>query len=125
MSAKQLKQFQEEVLSKGMESTLPANLSDEWLETLGKQADYFLSDTDTSDIDTDLLLTAMLHIVTAKNVSKCSIELGYEVLEDYTRQYAIELAMETVSRNTDVTISRPTINTIFTNRDLESWIKPN
>ncbi len=111
--------FVTEVLHAGPESTLPCNLTDEWLDVLLMQADKManLEESDYEDgrpLCTELL-AGVLHILMAKNgfemVSMAESELMYTM-----ELYALELGMEKVSRKTEFRCEPATLETIFTDR---------
>ena len=113
--------FVTEVLHVSPESTLPCNLSDEWLNVLLEQSNKManldqLDEEDNSSVCTELL-AAVLHILMAKNgFEKVSIEES-ELLQTI-EQYTMELAIEEVSRRTDFKCEPATLETIFTNRQV-------
>lgn len=113
--------FVTEVLHAGPESTLPCNLSDEWLNVLLEQSNKManldqLEDEDNSSVCTELL-AAVLHILMAKNgFEEVSIEQT-ELLQTM-EQYTMELAIEELSRRTEFKCEPATLETIFTNRQV-------
>jgi hypothetical protein len=114
-----ISRFKTEVMETGPESTLPCNLTDEWLDILLMQADKManleeLDDEDDSPVCTELL-AGVLQILMAKNgfemVSMAESELMYTM-----ELYALELGMEKVSRKTEFRCEPATLETIFTDR---------
>lgn len=116
-----ISRFKTEVMDTGPESTLPCNLSDEWLNVLLEQSNKManldqLEDEDNSSVCTELL-AAVLHILMAKNgFEEVSIEQT-ELLQ-IMEQYTMELAIEELSRRTEFKCEPATLETIFTNRQV-------
>lgn len=114
--------FVTEVLHASPESTLPCNLSDEWLNVLLEQSNKManldqLEDEDNSPVCTELL-AAVLHILMAKNGFEKEISMEETELLRTMEQYTMELAMEEVSRRTEFKCEPATLETIFTDRDV-------
>ncbi|WP_369989392.1 hypothetical protein [Pseudomonas xanthosomatis] len=117
-----LKRFQEEVMRKGSDATLPSNLTDFWLEKLQDSLQRVfecLGDDSGSDNDgsMSLVLAAIIHILFAKNgglVTEASMEEMFKYFEDYR----VELALEAIRRKTNVQVEPATINSIFTSREV-------
>ena len=110
-----INRFTKEVINSGPESTLPCNLSDEWLDLLSDEADSMGDDSDGSRITE--LLAAVLHILFTKNGGQ-EIELSEDEMFGYVTDYQMELAIEVVGRRTDVKTTPASMKTIFTNRDV-------
>lgn len=118
--------FNKEVIAKGKESTLPVNLNNEWLEVISLSLDEILDDTeeDSDELKSTymaLVLQAVLHILMAKesqDTSDYSFEISTETLFKYFQEYRIEIALESIRRNTEIKSNPATIETIFTNREI-------
>lgn len=60
-----LSQFKTEVIDAGIESTLPYNLTDKWMDILTLEAEDFFSED--SDSTGGIILLAVVHILVARN----------------------------------------------------------
>ena len=114
-----ISRFKTEVMETGPESTLPCNLTDEWLDFLLMQADKManLEELDNEDgrpICTELL-AGVVHILMAKNGFE-DVSIEESELMHAMEMYALELGMEKVSRQTEFRCEPATLETIFTNR---------
>lgn len=118
--------FNNEVIKNGPESTLPVNLSNEWLNILETGLEKILESEEelkkSENFYMSIALLAILHILTAKNsdreeVSKFNIPM--EQLFKYFQDYMIELTIESISRKTEMKGTPATIQTIFTERQVE------
>ncbi|MBA6113519.1 MULTISPECIES: hypothetical protein [Pseudomonas] len=118
-----LARFRDEVLLSGQEASLPRNLSDFWLEEIQNQLErYFESlerspDEEDEGVDMALPLAAIVHILFAKNGGE-EISETLEKLYEYFQDYRLELALEEISRKTDVISEPATLESIFTNREV-------
>lgn len=120
-----LRKFRDEVLQSGPESTLPKNLSDYWLGALQQHLDDYLEGVGERDEEDDeagssmsLPLAAIIHILFAKNGGE-AVSYGLEEMFENFQNYRIELALEEINRKTDMKSAPATLQTIFTNRDVE------
>lgn len=118
--------FNEEVIKKGPESTLPVNLSDEWLDILETGLEKILESEEelkeSEKLYMSIALLAISHILIAKNSDeeeKNELNIPMEQLFKYFQDYMIELAIESMSRKTEVKGTPATIQTIFTERRIE------
>lgn len=109
-------EFKREVLEKGPESTLPSGLSDKWLATLSTQAEEMIGGTRNSG--TPEVVAALVHVLLAKYGHEKTV-IGTEELHEYFQQYRIELALEGIRRYTEMKLPAATIDTIFTERNLD------
>lgn len=115
-----LRRFQEDVILRGAESTLPSNLDDFWLAEIQRSIELFFNgDRETSSVEggesISLPLAAVVHILFAKKGGEevqASMDEMFKCFEDYR----IELALEEIRRKTDFKAEPATIATIFTNR---------
>jgi len=111
-----IQRFASEVLQAGPESSLPCNLSDEWLDVLSRQAEEIAEGKEEARMTE--LLAAVLHIIAAKR-GREEVHIDEDELLDYLDRYRIELAIEAVSRRTDIKGQAADLQTIFTDRDVE------
>ncbi|MGY2135229.1 hypothetical protein ACW9I8_01255 [Pseudomonas reactans] len=110
-----LKSFSTEVMQTGPESTLPCNLSDQWLEILSAQMeDFFEHDSDDC---LSLPMIAVLHILFAKHEG-AAISVTHDGLFDHICSYRIELGLEEIRRKTDMDVTPASLKTIFTSRNV-------
>lgn len=128
-SSKLLQAFQREVIQKGKDSTLPCNLPDKWLKILINNSERALnlasSTQDASDtevhtaLDKKLIKMAIEHILHTKYNKTLPIDaLKPAQYRSYMEGYRMELALESITRVTDIAINAATIDTIFTNREV-------
>lgn len=111
-----LEQFKLDVLDQGPEACLPVNLSEEWRETLSQGIERYLDDEDDSRLS--LVLGALVIILFGKNPG-AEVNMPLETIFEHMQSYRLELALEEVRRKTEVKIVPATLETIFTDRDLE------
>lgn len=110
------KRFRVEVLARDTLSTLPCNLTDEWLKILSLQAINLAEGP--PEARTTELVAGLLHIISAKHAPE-PVDLSEADLFDYFQQYQIELALEEIRRYSDIAPSAASLETIFTERDVE------
>ncbi len=111
-----LEQFKLDVLDQGPEACLPVNLREEWRETLSQGIERYLDDEDDSRLS--LVLGALVIILFGKNPG-AEVSMPLETIFEHMQSYRLELALEEVRRKTEVKIVPATLETIFTDRDLE------
>lgn len=116
-----LRRFKEEVSDKGLDKSLPMNLSDYWLDYLLAIAECF-QDGEWDNAGFSVMTAAILDILTAKSGNE-ELSLSFEELLDYFQQYGVELGLESVARKTEVKYDPATIETIFRNRDVKITIR--
>lgn len=120
MTGAVLDQFLEEVVSQGAEVLLPQNLPEKWFELLLDESQAFIDDEE----DCAGMLAAVMTIL--NHQQGCLLEQG-RPLEVETKRlftcmeyYAVCLAVEEVSRQTDIRGEPPTLDNIFDDtRDIE------
>ncbi len=113
---KQFDNFSKSVLSRGVNAVLPRNLRDYWLGYLLEQANKLENNQD--DVDLTSILGAVILILQAKKGLK-KIKISDEELQKYASQYCTELQLEAVHRNTEFSVSAATVESIFSDRDVE------
>ncbi|WP_321834170.1 hypothetical protein [Pseudomonas kulmbachensis] len=105
--------FRDEVLRKGLESTLPCNLSDKWLGVLAAQLEaYFEQDVEDA---LSLPLAAVLHILCSKSGGE-AVTVSQDRLFEHLCDYRIELGLEEIRRKTEMGNEPVSLQAIFTNR---------
>jgi len=117
-----LRQLQSEVLSKGAEAALPCNLSDYWLDLIGRDLEYLGRGADLEDFDasgcTSGPLALIVHILVGKTGGN-EVTVPVEDLMHHFEDYRIEIAIETVSRRTHMKANAASLETIFANRTVQ------
>jgi len=114
-----LKEFKEEVLMSGPESTLPCNLNKKWFDELKKCGENLgSSNADEAKNACALLMAAVVHILNARNGFKESSFMLSEMNELMDR-YIVELALEDISRLGGAKIEPLTLETVLTDRDIQ------
>ena|SRR5690606_18148930 len=114
-----ISRFKTEVMETGPESTLPCNLTDEWLDFLLMQVDKMasleeLESADGRPICTELF-AGVLHILMAKSGFE-DVSIEESELMHAMEMYALELGIEKVSRKGEFQCEPATLETIFTDR---------
>jgi hypothetical protein len=103
--------FYAELLELGAYALLPANLNDEWLDFLTRQA--FLISNQNNNSEFSEVLAAVLSILLMK--SNCQLfNFDESELMNYLHLYSIELYAEMMSRNGNAKIAGATMETILT-----------
>lgn len=114
-----LSKLQKEILSRGPEAALPCNLSDYWLNQVSESLDQVL---EVHDEDSGMYMTAPLALVICLLLGKPGSntrEIGEDELFERFNDYRLELALEEVSRRSDIQTPPASLTTIFTNRSIE------
>lgn len=105
------------------DAALPCNLTDHWLDLICRDLDVCLGDLDAeSETPSKSHLAAPLalivHLLFAKQ-GGTQVKLAFEELDRYLVDLRIEVALEQVTRRTNFSASRATVQTIFTKRTVE------
>lgn len=106
-----LDRFVKEVIRKGAEALLPQNLTQEWLDILLEEANYFEPGYD-QDFPENLLL-AVVEILSYQKGYPEQIEIDEKELLDSMEKYIIALAGEDVTRKTEIGIEPPTLENVL------------
>jgi hypothetical protein len=113
-----LSRFSNQVLSQGPDAVLPQNLNAEWLNILQKMAEDFLDSSydleeckKPEDIADPILSVCVSEILRSHpgDIIDISIE---EMLERVTI-YSLSLIMESVDRESEIGLEKPTLNNIL------------
>lgn len=114
-----LAQLQREVLSREPEAALPCNLSDYWLALIGRDLETCLSDSEDSSPESTgaAPLALILHLLCGK-VGSRELSVPLDDMFKHFQDLRIEIALETMSRVTDIQADRATLATIFTDRQV-------
>ena len=120
MEKSDLARFQREVIAHGAEAALPCNLSDEWIALISRDLNMLLEPENEDEGYLTVPLAMVIHLLLAKRGKKQGkMTFSEEELHKYFQYLHFELAAEEVCRNTDISLNRATLETIFTNRDVE------
>lgn len=120
MEKSDLSRFQREVIAHGAEAALPCNLSDEWIALLSRDLNMLLEPENEDHGYLTVPLALVIHLLLAKRgKKKGEMTFSEEELHKCFEYLHFELAAEEVSRKTDISLNRATLETIFTNRDVE------
>lgn len=105
------------------DAALPCNLSDQWLDLISRDLDVCFGDLDadsetpsTSHMAAPLAL--IVHLLFGKQGGE-GVKVAFEELGLYLSDFRIEVALEQVTRRTNVSANRATVQTIFTKRTVE------
>lgn len=112
----EFEKFQDNVLSKGVHAVIPSNLSDYWLKYLLEQDYKFNNNLEKPDLCA--ILSAVQLIIYAKKGQTLE-DLSDDKLEELFDQYCTELELEAVHRHTEFIVKPATLETIFTDREVE------
>ena len=99
---------------------LPRNLSDQWLDLIGRDLDVYFGEIDpeyemSSHVDAPLAL--LMHLLSGKKgTSKIKIELGQ--VDAFLNELRAEINLELIHRRTNMRVIGATMETIFENRDV-------
>lgn len=110
--------FEKEVLRHSPDAALPKNLSDHWLDLIGRDLEVVLDDREP-EYDESLHMVAPVALVARLLASKKgtnTIEIELEKLQTYLMELQVEINLELINRRTDVRTSSATLKTIFENR---------
>ncbi len=117
-----LELLRSEVLTQPPEAALPRNLSDYWLDLIGRDLEECVGDGAGNHDESTPYMTAplalILHILTGKTGSN-KLEVPLDDMFKYFQDYRIEIALESVRRRTDIRPEAATLETIFTERDVQ------
>lgn len=124
-----LQEFTRDVIQSGPESTLPCNLSDKWLyilansleQVIASQSHQSSSNHHSNNLDLTLITIAIQHIFLAKSQYSATEYLDKTDTMDfqkYFESYRMEIALESITRATDISINPANIHTILTNREV-------
>jgi len=119
-----LVELKKQILDKEPAAALPCQLSDYWLDQVAESLERVLEDP---DIDSGSYLAGPLalvvHILFAGTATH-ELEISHSQLYECLRSYQIEVALEAVSRRTNVKTTPASLDTIFTDRLVTSICVP-
>lgn len=119
-----LERLAQEVLrGRPADAALPCNLSDEWLARISRDIDVCFGDAEVegdtpSKSHMAAPLALIVHLLFAKQGGD-SVKLDLDELGRYMNDLRVEVALELVTRQTNISASRATVQTIFENRTVE------
>jgi hypothetical protein len=110
-----------DILDKDPLHALPANMSDFWLSAISASLDHIFECADDENAQQYLSgpLAVILHLLHGKSNSEI-IELSGNTFRQYLNNYRVEVALELISRATTASISKATLDTIFTDREVSA-----
>lgn len=117
------KLVQEVLQDQPADAALPCNLSDQWLDLISRDLDVIFADTDADSMAPSKShmaapLALIVHILFAKQAGK-SVTVAFEEVVHYLSDFRIEIALELITRRTNISADRPTVQTIFTKRPVQ------
>lgn len=115
-----LTQLAHEVLSQPPAAALPSQLSDQWLELIGRDLDICFGDIDAEgDAPTHMAapLALIIHLLSGKQGTK-EIRMSLDQFNIYLTDYRIEIGLEMVNRQTNIHTNEAVLETIFENRQV-------
>ncbi len=116
--ASNLAELNNDVLRHPADAALPCNLSNKWLTLLARDLEHCVGDSIGAPDAGHYMaapLAAILHLLSGKSDS-ASPPHRLEEIYEYFKDYHVEITLEIVRRNTDITPEPATIETIFTDR---------
>lgn len=122
-----LNQFIDDVVSQGAEALLPQNLDEKWLDMLYVASKNFLTiavttggeieeDQVLSDVNSMMLLSSIVEIAQFQNNYEPSgqpFEIPEDMIFEYISCYALAVVLETIARESDLSMEKPTLGNIF------------
>lgn len=112
--------LKEQVLDHPPEAALPSNLSDYWLDLIGRDLDVCFGELDPErDGPTHMAvpLALVIHLVSGKQETR-DIQIELEQFQDHLVTLRAEIALEQINRQTKTHINAATLETIFENRQV-------
>ncbi|MBU7437008.1 hypothetical protein [Paraburkholderia fungorum] len=113
-----------ELLDHDPSACLPRNLSDEWLSYLAISAEKMLGNDDGehATVHKEAALAVVIRLLDAKSEGRAEeFEVPIDDLYEYLQRFRMELALEEVHRKTDVKYNAASLESILTERDIETW----
>lgn len=119
MEKSDLRKLKQEVLDRGPDATLPCNLPDAWLNLLARDLEMLLQEQKEYHCYMTAPLAIVVHILYAKHGNKGRVvSFSEEEMFNHLQDLRIEILLEIIRRNTDISPEPATLDTIFTNRDV-------
>jgi len=112
--------LKEQVLDHPPSAALPRNLSDQWIELIGRDLDVCFADIEPEN-NAPSHMAAPLALVVCLLSGKLGtrrIQIQLDRLEFYLTHLRAEIALELISRQTNLRINAATLETIFEDRQL-------
>lgn len=109
-----------EVLAQPPTAALPSNLSDQWLDQIGRDLDICFGDIEAEgDEPTHMAapLALIIHLLSGKQGTK-EIRISIDQFKTYLTDYRIEIGLEMVNRRTNIHTNEATLETIFESRQV-------
>ncbi|MBU1171071.1 MAG: hypothetical protein KKD44_16045 [Proteobacteria bacterium] len=122
-----LNQFIDEVISKGAEALLPQNLDEKWLDQIYVASKNFLKiaataegeieeDEVLSDENSMMMLSSIVEIAHHQSGYEPTgkpFEIPEDLIFEYISCYSLAIVLECIARQSDITMEKPTLDTIF------------
>ena len=102
-----------EVLDGEPGSALPSKLSDEWLDMAIESVEGMVHGDDDDQEGHGIGMALILKTLSDKRGGATELSVPVQDMFEYTQSYMIELALEEVSRKTDIRANAATLETIF------------
>ena len=115
-----LTELARDVLTKSPSDGLPCNLTDSWLHRIARDLDACWPDQEATENRTPYMvgpLALVLHLLHGKNGAS-HIELNIKTLELCFQRYRLEVALELISRGSNLAVEPATLLTIFDDRSV-------
>ncbi|GAB6094742.1 hypothetical protein JCM14469_09940 [Desulfatiferula olefinivorans] len=122
-----LNQFIDDVISKGADAVLPQNLDQTWLDLIYVAAKNFLTiavtaggeideDQVLSDANSMMMLSSIVEIAQEQSGYQPSdqpFDIPEDLMFEYISCYAMAVILESVDRESDLGLDKPTVSNIF------------
>jgi hypothetical protein len=112
--------LKKQVLDHPPSAALPRNLSDQWIALIGRDLDVCFADIEPEkDAPTHMAapLALVMCLLSGKHKTT-KIQIQFDKLEFYLAHLRAEIALELISRQTNLRINAATLETIFEDRQL-------
>lgn len=120
METSDLNRLKHEVLDFGPNATLPCNLPDAWLSMIARDLEMLFQEKKEDHGYLTAPLAIVVHILHGKHGNKeKEISFSENELFKYLQDLQIEVSLEILRRNTDITPEPATLDTIFSDRTVK------
>ena len=109
-----------EVLDQSPVAALPSQLSDTWLDLIGRDLDVCLGDLKAEkDASSHMAapLALVIHLLSGKQGAD-ELQISLDKLREYLTHLQIEIALELLNRKTNIRTNAAVLETIFENREV-------
>ena len=115
-----LSQLKREVLDHPPVAALPKNLSDHWLDLIGRDLDVYFEDAEPQydeSSHTAAPLALLMHLLSGKKGTN-EIKLELEQVDALLNEFRTEINLELINRRTNMRVVGATMESIFENREV-------